>query len=735
MPQGKLPPLPPIGADTTHFNELPPLPAIGEDTTHLSQPDYQPSDTGYSAGQTLPRAISDNPTDNKPSWLAQQVQNIKDSGLADTQNLLLGMLSGGAGSIRGAISPVANKIAQTAVPAGFTAMGLINAASNPSQPLPGLLQAAMGALGTGAAVRGMRNIPSNLAQQAIKEEPNWQPVGQPMARPQESIIKAPQEPIQEPLPITKPQPTLSPIDKLKTAIENSKPLNEEQRAIYSKERAEKLAKMSNVTTGGEAGYHEQLGALAGKHTKVSIEPLRGQLGQEDVDQLMNAIGAHPATIGFEEIHAKTALAKLLDGQVPTRSETATLGKVFGPEFQDSMMRSLPEGGKTKSMVAELVNLPRALMASTDFSAPFRQGLGLVHKKEFWTSFNDMFKSFGSEEGLKAVQQSIEQKPTFPLMREAKLSLTDLGNLSNREESFMSNMAERVPVLGRVVRASNRAYVGFLNKLRADTFDSLIKSAQDNGLSPELNLPLARDLAKFVNTATGRGSLWKLEHAAVGLNETFFSPRLIASRLKMLNPNTYVQLGNQYGVGSPQAAMIRKEYLKSLFAIAGAGATVTALGKLAGGEVESDPTSSDFGKVKIGNTRLDPYGGYQQYLVAASRLISGEQKLSTTGNKYELGSKYGLPTRLDVAERFGESKLTPALSFVTTVLRGKDMSGQPVQVPNEVASRFVPMMLQDIMDIAKDNPGLLPLAIPGAFGMGLQTYGQGQEGALKSIFGG
>jgi hypothetical protein len=43
----------------------------------------------------------------------------------------------------------------------------------------------------------------------------------------------------------------------------------------------------------------------------------------------------------------------------------------------------------------------------------------------------------------------------------------------------------------------------------------------------------------------------------------------------------------------------------------------------------------------------------------------------TGKHYKLGSRYGLPTQFDVAERFGESKLNPPLSFVAALLQVKN----------------------------------------------------------------
>ena len=51
-----------------------------------------------------------------------------------------------------------------------------------------------------------------------------------------------------------------------------------------------------------------------------------------------------------------------------------------------------------------------------------------------------------------------------------------------------------------------------------------------------------------------------------------------------------------------------------------------------------------------------------------------------------------------------------------------MFGKKLNVPKEVAQRFVPMVIQDVYELAQDNPKLLPLATLGLFGFGLQTYG-------------
>jgi hypothetical protein len=87
-----------------------------------------------------------------------------------------------------------------------------------------------------------------------------------------------------------------------------------------------------------------------------------------------------------------------------------------------------------------------------------------------------------------------------------LALTDVdADMSHHEERFLSNLATQIPVFGHVVKGSERAYVGFLNKLRADTFDTLIKNARDAG-HPLDDKARQSDIAEYINTATGRGDL-------------------------------------------------------------------------------------------------------------------------------------------------------------------------------------------------------------------------------------
>jgi hypothetical protein len=214
-------------------------------------------------------------------------------------------------------------------------------------------------------------------------------------------------------------------------------------------------------------------------------------------------------------------------------------------------------------------------------------------------------------------------------------------------------------------------------------------------------------------ATGRGYLGaKLEPVAVTLNQVFFSPRLLASRLQALNPAYYFKL-------EPFA---RKQALRNMFATLGAGATVVGLAKLSGAEVGVDPRSADFGKIKVGNTRIDIWGGFAQYAKLAGQLVSGKLVSSTSGKVSTLGEGFKPLTRLDILQRFAESKQAPIFSFAMGLLRGQNQIGESFKAGPEVVKRFVPMVIQDAIELYNEDPGLVPLDLLGVFGVGLQTYG-------------
>ena len=566
------------------------------------------------------------------------------------------------------------------------------------------------------AVQGQPLNPARIATQAAVGATLNKPtrLGQRMGFPAPKV--APRQMIAEDLT---PEQTAR-VERVTDAVKAAKPIRQSQEALMSAERSKRLGRVMGIRgqVGGEAGLRAELGALKGRLPKPTFESIRAKLGQGEIDGLMNDLNASPKLDPWEALTAKIGLSKLFapsGGEVPTLNELSLLKRVFGPGLPDALTRQRPFLQKLGLNFAEAINLPRALMATADLSAPLRQGVFLVGRPHQWLpAFGHMVKQFFSEKTFQASQQQIRARPTYAHMQKAGLSLTDIGaSLTQREEVFMSRFAERIPGVGAVSRASNRAYVGFLNKLRADVFDDLWKKGNVLGLTDDPHF--TDSLGRFINAATGRGNLpGALERASVALNGLFFAPRLMASRINLLlNPKFYLDLHPS----------VRKEALASLLTFAGTGLTVLGLAKMNGAQIGTDPRSADFGKIKVGDTRYDIWGGFQQYVRAAGQLISGKYISTTTGREITLGEGYKPLTRKEILQRQVESKSAPVLSFVLGWLEGTSF-GEKFKPAAEVVDRFIPMAVQDVSDLIRERGPALGLAmgLPAFLGVGVQTYG-------------
>ncbi len=386
--------------------------------------------------------------------------------------------------------------------------------------------------------------------------------------------------------------------------------------------------------------------------------------------------------------------------------------------------------KGLDVIAEIGNTPRALMSSLDFSAPLRQGLFGVTKQLFThpgdlgRQFSFMFKASKSQKVFDRWFADLKEAPDYQIMKDSGLPLSDPHDpkLTAKEEAFMSNYAEKIPIVGKFIKASENAYVGFLNKMRVDIFRRATDGFAANGKTFANSPELYKAMADYVGAATGRGRMAEvLEKSSPILSAAFFSPRLIASRINLLtnwfNPKFYTKVPKE----------VRVQYFKDMAKFIGTGMLVLGLAKLGGAEVEDDPTSSDFGKIKSGNTRWDIWGGFQQYIRLASQLYTGRVTSSTSGKVTELNEGRN-KTRADVLFTFARGKLAPLPAETIDLLAGKDVTGKPATLGSE-ALKNIPLVLGDITEAFKDKgvQGALGVGIPSMFGVGVQTYGDSKSG--------
>lgn len=414
--------------------------------------------------------------------------------------------------------------------------------------------------------------------------------------------------------------------------------------------------------------------------------------------------------------------KISQANLNDPAEVAKLAKEL--ESIDTKMSQLL--GKAMDISVNALALPRSIMSSFDLSAPFRQAIFLIGDKHMWKNIPSMFKMFGDDAAFELSMNEIKTRPTYKLMERANLGISGRGKaLLDREEAFISNWAEKIPVLGRGIKASERAYIGFLNKVRADVFDDLVRRYDAADIDVAQHPDIGRSIARYVNAATGRGDLGSFSQSAQTLSNVLFSPRLLASRINLLNPVFYAKLD----------PIVRRKAIKDLVTFGAIATTVLKLAEMAGADVEKDPRSTDFAKVKVGDTRYDILGGFGQYLVLGSRVYTNS-KIKANGELVDFSEGgYGKDDWLDVTQDFFVNKLSPVASFVNDWRRGRNAIGEPFdqkdtflglgmgpEMPKSITSRFIPLFIQDAAEMVQaEGAKGIPMVMPGLFGVGISNY--------------
>lgn len=370
-------------------------------------------------------------------------------------------------------------------------------------------------------------------------------------------------------------------------------------------------------------------------------------------------------------------------------------------------------GKLKEQGLNTYDAARNIMTTGEFSFILRQGkmTALAHPIITAKALPATFKALLSDEvGARAIDLQTMNQPEAAAARAAKLHLVEEGEkMSRQEEIFASKWGESIPV----VRNFNQAGRVFLNKVRFDVWKNLREQL------PQITPERDAQLAKFVNQATGRGTLGVAESAAVPLGRALFSPRFLASRIQLLVGHS------MWGGDAATRKIIAKEYAKALVA-AGVYYTLMSQMKDKNGKpatIEKDPRSSDFGKIKVGNTRLDPMAGLAQVITFAARTATLERKDAHGRIQSLRNPKFGGMKWSDVATNFGRSKLHPIPGAIVNLFNGTDLGGNQATIENQSANFVQPLTYVDIYQALQEQnvEEGTALSLLAFLGEGLQTY--------------
>lgn len=385
------------------------------------------------------------------------------------------------------------------------------------------------------------------------------------------------------------------------------------------------------------------------------------------------------------------------------------------EWQETLfkeeLKKRSKAQKVFGAAGEGMNTIRAILTSGEFSAVLRQGdiVVLPHPIRAAKSIIPMLKAFRSEANQYAILQEIRSRENYPLYKQSDLYLAEGHgrSLSKMEEAYMARLSDKIPL----VAGSQRAYVTFLDKLRADSFDAMLKGLHKRGdYTPEG----AKAIANFINIATGRGVPSQVGPTMTTLSTLFFAPRWAASRFQFLAGQPF------YKGTAASRKMIAGEYARYLLAVG----AIYGLAKLSFGddvEIETDPRSSDAGKLKIGNTRVDLLGGLGQATVASTRFVTGQRKTLDDG-------KVIRQERTKTLGEFLRGKLAPIPGAAWTgneIVRGEKPPPQYPQTLPELGVGLVhPITWGDIYEVMQEQ-GVdkgTALALLAMFGANVQTFG-------------
>lgn len=513
-----------------------------------------------------------------------------------------------------------------------------------------------------------------------------------------------------------------------------------ERKIATKAQRARQAGGAEIAFKGEGTTQEKataaLKAMGGKQPQ-RFTPIGDRFTDAESAELFQRIEQANAdgtlTSIFDAPKATSALSLLMTGErlagvaseaaKPNNlmpSEIKLLGQIFGPEFEAAIPRSARHMDAFRSMV-DLLNLPRALVTAVDISAAGRQGIMLAPRNplEVAKSFPKMIQAMASEEGFARAAANLRGNKYFEDALAHHLELANIGGGVEGEEAFISAIASRLPF----IRGSERGFVMYLDTLRMLTYEKSAarweRLAQKKGWDVERLDLVKNETARFLNHASGRGSVGGAKEFIPALNAIFFAPRFLISRPQsiwdMVRPGATVQ--------SRQLAF------ENLGAFVGAGVAALAAAKQFGADVELDPRSSDFGKMKWGNTRIEFWGGFQPIARYIAQISTAERKNLTSGK-----IEYAYPGTS--ALRFFRSKLAPggALIYDYTAGQGKGYGGEDLLFnPSELRAD------KESGQVAWNVFGkrIVPLSIQAAI-EGYQasgTTGAVAAGALSAIGGG
>ena len=546
-------------------------------------------------------------------------------------------------------------------------------------------------------------------------------------------------------------------DSLKDAKKARKPIQEAQTQARSERAGAYLQRIQDNKEAGMSNYDSIMqakSALKGPLTEYEnqYEGLEQKVGPDVIEDAYADIIVTENLKPFEKVSTAEAFEKVVSGTYLTPGEAQLLVK-WMPDLKEQFERAVPWSKKAWRKTIEIANVPRTMLTMFgDISGIGRQAraLGMSDVKAYGQFIRKTHHAFFSEQSAKDLVKEYESSEFYDEAAEMGLDFSAVGeeakDISELEERYISApILEKIPYISPVIRASERAFSPPLNWLRMQIYEKVRVA------NPDMTKAEAKRLAQSINDLGGRsatarkGAVKYLSEAMTAL----FSPRFALSRIKLpytvARPFYDSMVAGNLGKDLTALATFQTRGAFQVVARGVAGLIASNLAIMAlvkwlwpdEVKIDTDLRSTDGGKIKWGDQRIDLWAGFLQPAQLAMRLATGQKK-AQSGRVYD-------EDRKKLVEDFSRSKLAPLVALAIDAWKGETFWGRKFLSPpkggmadyydrlgvpdsvqgitTEVWNRVGPLIAQDISDALIDE-GVDAAAMAGflgMYGMGVATY--------------
>ena len=518
--------------------------------------------------------------------------------------------------------------------------------------------------------------------------------------------------------------------KLETVIQTGKELPAKEKRTVSDPKIDKLTKEIESKRNELNDALEQVGIAESKRLKKAINYSKKRL---------NELNTKIAKGDFTRPTPRKI--KYNDELVKLKGEIIIAKTKWDIEFEKAEFKKLGFGEKIIEYVYRTFGTAKGFKATADLSAMLRQGilLGTRNPKEFAIATVEMHKFAYSEVEYKKWMTDLETSKDYVYMVEDGLSITDTsGDVLKAEERFVGSLLNKkiminnfnINIVGRIQEGSERAYGGFLNSLRVSMYRKFVAQYEIMGITREAHPKKYKSVAKFINNATGRGVMTSDKRIAKLLNIVFFSPRMITGMAGVFKDL----------VRTESTPYLRKQAATTLITFIGYQFAMKFLIAQAltllspdddDEEITQDmnPVSTDFNKVKKGDTRYDVSAGYGIAARTAARFFLNKKSSGIDEEEKNFDDQYKENAFSEVGSFF-INKLSPLSSQIykyKTNDHPTEFYGdiEDAKVTDYLNALFVPISVANFIDdIENETPKnkLFFDLILNSYGISVQKYG-------------